>query len=388
MPDPSPPLRDTPSLPEISGSGAAIPIASEVYFFHAPRPHHHRYWLHLLLLLLTFFTTLIVGSRLEFNFIHGFPPFSTDADFFPITWALAVPRRLLMGIPFSFTLMFILLAHEMGHYVYCVRYGVVATLPFFIPAPTPIGTLGAFIRIKSPMGSRRALFDIGIAGPIAGFIVATAALAVSLTLSRPAPIAPLQGFLPHDFPLVFVWMNRFLRHEAGGFVPLQGMLLHPIAIAAWVGMFATALNLLPGGQLDGGHILYSISPALHRWVSRLTVLALIPLGLFMWTGWLLWAALLALSGMRHPQIGPGYRSLLGYGTNGTNAPHQEGWRGLGRGRVVLALAALAMLILTFMPTPIEGAGLLGDRVPRRWQQHIHFTRRASWNTAAIAAPKN
>lgn len=353
-------LPDHPVAPEPQ---VYVPVAEPR--MRVARPQRHRYWLHLLLLLLTFFTTLIVGARLEFNFQRGLPPFVSDSDFFPITWALADPRRLLLGIPFSFTLMLILLAHEMGHYVYCVRYGVVATLPFFIPAPTPIGTLGAFIRIKSPMGSRRALFDIGIAGPIAGFAVALVVLAVSLLLSRPASHLSGESFLPHDFPLIFRAMHHLLLRGPAGFVPLEGFLLHPSAIAAWVGMFATALNLLPGGQLDGGHIVYAISPRLHRWVSRLTVLALIPTGLLLWRGWLLWAVLLMLSGMRHPQIGPGYRSLLGYGTNGSNAPSNAA-RGLGSGRLVLALVALAMLIVTFMPMPIEDSGILSGYVSTHW----------------------
>jgi membrane-associated protease RseP (regulator of RpoE activity) len=131
-----------------------------------------------------------------------------------------------------------------------------------------------------------------------------------------------------------------------------------MAIAAWVGMFATALNLLPGGQLDGGHIVYSMSPRLHKWVSRATVVVLIPIGLLLWTGWLLWAVLLVLSGMRHPQIGPAYRSLLGYGTDPGNAPEHDPTRSLGRARIVLAVLAAVMLALTFMPMPIQDAGIL------------------------------
>src|SRR5215469_13307011 len=237
--------QSVPHQPVARETDVPLSIAPLPRVFVAP-PQRHRYWLHALLLLFTIFTTLVVGARLEYNFQHGLPPFNSDSDFFPIVWALADPRRLLMGIPFSLTLMLILLAHEMGHYVYCVRYGVVATLPFFIPAPTPIGTLGAFIRIKSPMRSRRALFDIGIAGPIAGFVVAFVVLGISLMLSRPASASDLsQNLLPHDFPLIFKWMHRLLLHGPGGFVPLEHMLLHPSAIAAWVGMFATALNLLP-----------------------------------------------------------------------------------------------------------------------------------------------
>ena len=132
-------------------------------------PVRHRYWLHVLLLLATCFTTLVVGARMEFNFLNNLPQFAgSDAvPFFRIGWILQQPSRLLLGIPFSATLLIILLAHEMGHYLLCRYYRVRATLPFFIPAPTLIGTLGAVIRIKAPIRSRAALFDIGIAGPIA-----------------------------------------------------------------------------------------------------------------------------------------------------------------------------------------------------------------------------
>src|SRR6202795_4732709 len=125
-------------------------------------PPKRRYWLHALLLLATLFTTLVAGARLQFNFDHNLPTFSADDDFFPLPWVAEHPRRLLLGIPFSAALLLILLTHEMGHFVYCVRTRVHATLPYFLPIPTPIGTLGAFIRIRSPIRTRAALFDIGV----------------------------------------------------------------------------------------------------------------------------------------------------------------------------------------------------------------------------------
>ncbi len=158
-------------------------------FLVQERPRR-RYWLHALLLLATVFTTLVVGARLEFNFLNNLPAFTIGDSvlpFFELGWVLEQPSRLLLGVPFAGTLMLILLAHEMGHFIYCLRYGVNATLPFFIPAPTLIGTLGAFIRIKSPIRSREALFDIGIAGPIAGFVVALVTLVAALSLSKPLP---------------------------------------------------------------------------------------------------------------------------------------------------------------------------------------------------------
>ena len=319
-------------------------------------PPRRRYWLHATLLLGTIFTTLVVGARLQFNFIHNLPAFTIDDNalpLFPLGWVLAEPGRLLLGVPFAATLMLILLAHEMGHYLYCVRYGVNATLPFFIPAPTLIGTLGAFIRIKSPIRSREALFDIGIAGPIAGFVVAVVTLIAALGLSKPMPTTALQSDFVLTYPLIFQWAHWILAHTLGGAasLPLSELYLHPTALAAWVGMFATALNLLPGGQLDGGHIVYAISPRAHRYVSRVTVVTLLTLGTIAvlkdlhflserwksWEGWLVWALLLTISGLRHPQV--------------------PAWPGLCGKRKLLALLALIMLILTFVPEPFRGAAL-------------------------------
>ena len=330
MSDPIPPVSSTYDLRPIE-------------VFLAPERPRRRYWLHAVLLLATIFTTLVVGARLQFNFLHNLPAFSFDDNtvpLFPLGWVMAAPSRLLLGVPFAGTLMLILLAHEMGHYLYCVRYGVNATLPFFIPAPTLIGTLGAFIRIKSPIRSREALFDIGIAGPIAGFVVALVTLVAALSLSKPLPPGLALSDIVFGYPLVFHfahWLLRTLGIGGTGQIPLQAAYLHPTAIAAWVGMFATALNLLPGGQLDGGHMVYAISPRLHKHVSRLTVGILLPMGFFLWAGWLVWALLLTISGVRHPQV--------------------PAWPGLRANRKLLALLALAMLVLTFVPEPFRGAAL-------------------------------
>lgn len=315
-----------------------------VEIFAARRPRQ-RYWLHLLLLLATCFTTLVVGARMQFNFEHNQSVFSFDDNalaFFPVRWAFSEPSHLLLGLPFAATLMLILLAHEMGHYLYCRYYGVQATLPFFIPAPTLIGTLGAFIRIRSPIRSRSALFDIGIAGPIAGFVVAVAVLLAALGLSKPTTPGMALSEIKLGFPLIFYLAHRMVAAVAPAHavaaLPLTRVYLHPMAVAAWVGMFATALNLLPGGQLDGGHIVFSLAPRAHRWVSRLTILALIPLALYSWAGWLVWAVLLRISGMRHPVV-PEYP-------------------GVSAGRRWLALFALIMLILTLTPAPFANSSLL------------------------------
>jgi len=287
-----------------------------------PRP---RWWLYGLFLILTLFSTTVVGGRMELHYLHNQPLFLPDEDFLSpfVTW-IAHPSELLLGLPFSLTLMFILFAHEMGHYLYARHYRVYATPPFFVPFPSLIGTLGAFIRIKSPIPSRAALFDIGIAGPIAGFIPACIALVYGLSLSH-----PIAGSAASDiqlgFPLAFQLAAQ-LRHIAN----LSTLSLHPVVAAAWVGMFATALNLLPGGQLDGGHIVFSISPRLHRWISLLTVFAMVPLGKYLWTGWFLWAVLLTLTG-RHPRV-PRYPDVTGR-------------------RRALALCAALMLTLTFTPAP-------------------------------------
>jgi membrane-associated protease RseP (regulator of RpoE activity) len=299
-----------------------------VWVLQPPRP---RWWLHVALLLLTFLSTLVVGARMHFNFVHNQPVFSlSDGSLsFFLGWILQHPSNLLLGLPFALTLMVILLSHEMGHYLYARHYRVYATLPFFVPFPSLIGTLGAFIRIKSPIPSRAALFDIGIAGPIAGFIPACIALLLGLWLSHPG-IAGVTSDIQLGFPLAFHLGARLLHLAA----PLNSLSLHPIAAAAWVGMFATALNLLPGGQLDGGHIVYSITPRLHRWVSVLTVLALLPFGKYFWTGWLLWAVLLAVTA-RHPHV-PTYPAIS------------------GRRRWVAAFGLL-MLILSFTPAPFTHA---------------------------------
>jgi Zn-dependent protease len=294
-------------------------------------PPRQRWWLYGLFLLLTLLSTMVVGARMQFYFSHQQPPFLLNDDslsLFPLGWIAQHPANLLLGLPFSLTLMLILFAHEMGHYLYARHYRVYATPPLFVPCPylSLFGTLGAFIRIKSPIPSRAALFDIGIAGPIAGFIPACLALVYGLSLSHPMAGSVTSG-IELGYPLAF-YLAAHLLHIG---VPLSALSLHPIAAAAWVGMFATALNLMPGGQLDGGHIVFSISPRAHRWISVFTVFALIPFGKYFWTGWFLWAVLLALTG-RHPEV-PRYPDVS------------------GRRRAV-ALCAAMMLVLTFTPAPL------------------------------------
>ena len=292
-----------------------------------------RYGVPLILLLLTFCTTVLVGSRLQYNFNHNLEAFASGDEFvplFPVQWIWESPRLLLLGVPFSAAIMGILLAHEMGHYLYCRYYKVRATLPYFIPAPTLIGTLGAFIRIGSYIESRAALFDIGIAGPIAGFVVAVPTMLVGLAMSH-----PVSGFsdpeLQFGFPLIFQIGHALLHHGGPG---LEHYYLHPVALAGWAGMLATSLNLLPGGQLDGGHLVFAVSPRLHRFLSWGIVGALVVMAWYFWAGWMIWAILLAVSGLQRPSV--------------------PLWPPVGRGRRWMALVALGMLILTFMPAPVGG----------------------------------
>jgi membrane-associated protease RseP (regulator of RpoE activity) len=323
-----------------------IPHSTVEYYAPMPvllaPPRRQRYWLHALLLLATVFTTLVVGSHFQYNFEQQRPALADEEDsyvpLFPVDVIWHHPARLLLGIPFSASLMLILLAHEMGHYLACLRYNVDATLPFFIPFPSLIGTMGAFIRIRSPIQSRRALFDIGIAGPIAGFVVACIVLAIALGLSRITPVTPppTEGLRIDYYPLIFSLAQGALTSlgwlHGTAALPLQKLLLHPMGLAAWGGMFATALNLLPGGQLDGGHIVFSIAPRAHRTISRLTILCLIPMAVYLWAGWLIWAILLEISSFRHPQV--------------AEFPKVSGKR------IALAIFALLILVVTLARKPV------------------------------------
>lgn len=322
--------------------------APEVQYFRpvpqwVPSPPKQRYWLHALLLLATCFTTLVMGARMQYNFAHGRraltfsdEPISGETiDPFPYSWIRTHPARLLGGLPFMLTLMLFFMAHEMGHYLYCRRYGVHATLPFFIPAPTMIGTMGAVIIIRSRIRSRTALFDIGIAGPIAGFVVASGILAFSLAWSKPMYAGQIPADYELGFPLIFQFVHGLLTStgilRGVSALPLNRVLISPVAIAAWVGMLATSLNLLPGGQLDGGHIVFSIAPRIHKIVSRVTILILLVMAYYLWMGWFVWAILLGLSSLRHPQVAE--------------------WPKVSGARMWLALFALLMLVLTLIPAP-------------------------------------
>ncbi len=288
-----------------------------------------RVWLHCLLFVLTLFTTTTVGARMQYNFDHDLPFFDVYQNLAAIWQSWQHPVLLLPGLPFSLTLLTILLAHEFGHYVACMYYGVDASLPFFLPAPTFTGTFGAFIRIRAAIYSKRALFDVGIAGPIAGFVFLLPALGIGLALSKVVPNIALTGSMQFGTPLLL----RFFEGLIFPGVPVSDIYLHPVVRAGWVALFATALNLLPVGQLDGGHIVYALFGEKHRLITRGAILALVVVGLVYWEMWLVWALLLFLFGRKHPSIFDA--------------------RPLGAARIRLAVLGLVIFALCFSVAPVS-----------------------------------
>ncbi|MCL5742556.1 MAG: site-2 protease family protein [Acidobacteria bacterium] len=255
-----------------------------------------------------------------------------DLSAFALIWTN--PVALLPGLPFSLCVMGILLAHELGHYLACVYYRVDASLPYFIPAPTFIGTFGAFIRIRTPIFSKQVLFDVGIAGPLAGFLALLPVLSIGLAYSKIIPGIANTGDIVFGTPLIMRLLERVILPG----VPASDIYLHPVARAAWVGIFSTALNLLPIGQLDGGHILYSFAGERHKLMSKILTGALVPFGVFFWQGWLVWALLLLIFGMRHPSV---------YDP-----------RPIGADRIKLGSLALLVFLLSFTVEPFLGEALL------------------------------
>lgn len=287
--------------------------------------------LNLGLFLLTFLTTTMAGADMEGAFVNLFHPLSALAN-------------LPAGLTFSVPLMLILLSHEMGHYVVAVRNGVDTTMPYFIPAPFPslffIGTFGAFIRMKSAPGSRRVMFDIGAAGPWAGAMLAVPAVAIGLRLSEVKPLESSTGGIELGNSLLFWALSRYVLGVNPDTVAVS---LHPIAFAGWIGLFVTTLNLLPVGQLDGGHVIYALFGRRHRTISRLCVIAaalmvLVPmvLGMEYWPGWFFWAVLLIFLGLGHPAAADPETPL---------SPNRQ----------LLAWLTIALFVATFSPVPFSYA---------------------------------
>jgi membrane-associated protease RseP (regulator of RpoE activity) len=289
---------------------------------------------HIILFILTFFSTLVIGA-----FHNGVT----------LGEIINEPLRILAGIPFSFTLMLILLTHELSHYFASRYHHTRATLPYFIPAPTIFGTFGAFIKMTSPIRSRRALVDIGASGPIAGFVVSIVACAVGLSYSRIVPMPA--GEAIHTIwgsPLLAIYKveeqyNLYFGNSLLGWiltrifvgVPPDGsiILAHPVAIAGWIGLFVTFLNLFPIGQLDGGHVAYALLGWRHRFVSLGLVVLLSLAGVFFWPGWIFWAVLMVILGLRHPPV--------------------MNWEEpLDPGRKLVGIIAIAIFVLTFIPVPV------------------------------------
>ena len=237
------------------------------------------------------------------------------------------------GFSFSLSLMFILGVHELAHYFTSTSHKVDATLPYFIPFPSLIGTFGAFIRIKSPIKDKKSLLDIGISGPGASFLLSIPIFLIGLKLSRPYPVSELPHAVLRLGDSIITWSLTKLvfPNISEGY----DIIIHPMAFAGWIGFFATSINLLPISQLDGGHIAYAIlGRRIHAIISRILVLLLIPLG-FLWPGWLLWALLIVLFiRLDHP------------------AP-LEPYSILDNKRKILGGLALLILILTFLPAPFR-----------------------------------
>jgi membrane-associated protease RseP (regulator of RpoE activity) len=296
------------------------------------RKFQDRVWWHAFLFLLTILSTTIVGVDRYLAFLADF----ASLDELPMPLVDLFVR----GLWYSATILLILGCHELGHYFACRYYDVDASLPYFLPFPNMItGTLGAFIKIKEPIPSKRMLFDIGVAGPIAGFVIAVPALFLGVAMSHVAPIPP--DFVGYELgePLLFKLASSLLW----GTIPEGYSLnMHPMAFAAWFGLLATALNLFPIGQLDGGHISYAVLGPRSMYVTLATFGVALVLAYF-YTSWIVWTALLAFMlvvfGPRHPRVFDEHVPL-------------------DRTRLFVAAAALVMFAICFTPAPLAPTELL------------------------------
>ncbi len=320
--------------PELTSSSVSLPAGSEVFPTWRP-PSGRMVALSAGLFGLTFLTALVVGTyhMIAFSQSVGMPvrPLREPSV---VPSVFREPRLLGMGLPYAVVLMVILLSHELGHYLFCWRYRVDATLPVFVPAPTLIGTLGAFIRIRGIIPHRNALLDIGVAGPLTGFVVSLPFLALGVVLSQPVAGGPPPGdgdtgVLYFGEPLIWKLLVWLLRHDP----PETDLMVHPIALAAWFGVLATNLNLFPIGQLDGGHVAYAVLGSRARWLSRAFWLGLAALAIHNFV-WFAWTLVTLLIGFRHP-------------------PTLWDDRPLDDRRRWLALAAAVVFGLTFMPDPVR-----------------------------------
>lgn len=309
------------------------PLRFDTFYVPKPRPKfRNRWWLHIVLFALTLYFTTAAGvlHYAAYRVTMG-DALPTDSLVALLTW----PSYLVTGLWYSLTMLGILGAHEFGHYYFCRRYNIDASLPYFIPAPLPLtGTLGAVIRIREAFPNRTALFDIGVAGPIAGFVLLVPALMIGLSMSTIVPMPTGENVLYMGEPLLFQWAAAY---QFGAIPQDQTINIHPMVFAAWFGMLATALNLLPFGQLDGGHITYA---TLGRWatpISLATVGTAIVLT-YNSSSWmfmtLMMLVMLLLLGPRHPRV----------------IREDEH---LATGRRLVAVLALIIFVICFTPVPIE-----------------------------------
>jgi membrane-associated protease RseP (regulator of RpoE activity) len=292
-------------------------------------------WLHFLLFALTVASTTMVGANQYAAFLADFRS--------PVALHLSAPALLLRGVWYSGTILAILGCHELGHYFACRYYDVDASLPFFIPVPIFLtGTMGAFIRIREPIPTKKMLFDIGIAGPIAGFVIAVPTLFIGLAMSHVVRLpADSSGMLELGEPLLFKFASWLLWGAQPDGYSLN---MHPMAFGAWFGLLATALNLFPIGQLDGGHVSYSVlGPRVSTYVTFAMLGVAVALAFFA-ASWIVWTAMIAmmllLFGPRHPRVFD------------EEVP-------LDRTRLCLAAFAVVMFVLCFTPAPIRPIELIG-----------------------------
>jgi len=307
-----------------------------------------RYLLSFVLFIASLFTTTTLGA-VAFLFTRTDATTALSPLLSPrtISAVWGNPHLLYTGLSFSLPLFLILLCHELGHYLMCRRYGLSSTLPYFIPAPLALGTFGAFIKIRSPIRDKNQLFDVGVAGPMAGFIVLLPFLFYGIAHSQPAVILPpVAGgaqaalFVPgRSLAVVLVTMMVHGSRSPGAILNL-----HPVALAAWFGLLATALNLIPLSQLDGGHILYAVTGGLQRKLALPLWILLVLAGLVWWNGWFFWCLLVLLMGLRHPRVSDEARPLDG----------KRRW---------IAVLALLLLILSFMPVPARVVPVAAGPVP-------------------------
>jgi membrane-associated protease RseP (regulator of RpoE activity) len=291
-------------------------------------------WLNIVLFVLTIASTFFVGLSWSLSYLYG----NAVADDFPFNFRVGLfsDRGIVtLSILYSVVLLVILLGHELGHYLACRRYRIDATLPYFVPAPTLIGTLGAFIKIKSPITRKRQLFDIGAAGPLTGFVLALPALVVGLSLSKIAPLPQGEGALVFGEPLIFKLIAGLLFADIP---PGHVILPHPVAFAGWVGVLVTAFNLFPMGQLDGGHIFFAMFGRKAMIVAKVFLGAFVVMGVFFWVGWFVWALLILLLGLKHPRVAD------------EDVP-------LSPGRKAVGLLIVLIFAISFIPAPIKGLNL-------------------------------